>query len=115
MRTAGKLALGLAMVLGLLVMAQAAEDKADDVKTLKGIITCGKCGLRTPGLTKCANVIKVKEGDKDVVYWFKDKGGKEPYHKQICTDEKPGSVTGKISEKGGKKYITPEKDGVKFD
>jgi Family of unknown function (DUF6370) len=85
---------------------------ADDKEvTLKGTICCGKCELKE---TKaCSNAIKVKENDKEVVYFFKDKANKESYHK--CSGTADGSVKGTVSEKDGKKYITPAKDGVKID
>jgi hypothetical protein len=89
---------------------QAFEDKE---VTLKGTILCAKCELKES--KKCQNAIRVKEDGKDVVYYLKDQGGKAKYHKDICQGPKEGSVTGKVSEKEGKKYITPDADGVKFD
>jgi hypothetical protein len=74
--------------------------------TLKGTITCAKCDLKVE--TKCATVIKVSEGGKDVVYYFDAKGNKDN-HKSICTEAKKGSVTGTVSEKDGKKTITVSK------
>jgi hypothetical protein len=108
MKTAGKLVLGLA--LGLLVaLAVRADDKgkADaKEKTLKGTILCGKCALNeTP---KCHTAIKVKEGDKDVVYYFDPEGSKK-YHQPICRENKEGTVTGKVSEKDGKMMVKVSK------
>jgi hypothetical protein len=109
MRAAWSGLLGMAVLL-VLVANASAEDKE---VTLKGTILCGKCELKE---TKdCANVIRVDEDGKEVVYYFKDNGKKEKYHKKICTEPKKGSVTGTVSEKDGKKYITPKKDGVKFE
>jgi hypothetical protein len=119
---AAKMLLALAMVFALAVVASApaAEkaDKDDKEVTLKGELACAKCVLKIPGITKCTNAITVKEGDKDVVYLLDDNGGKEKYHKPICTDSKKGSVKGVITEKPtadkpGK--IKPAKDGVKYD
>lgn len=76
--------------------------------TLKGTITCAKCDLGTEA--KCTTVIKVG----DVVYYLDEKSGKAN-HKEICQGSKPGSVTGVVSEKGGKKVVTAKKDGVKFE
>jgi hypothetical protein len=56
---------------------------------------------------KCATVIKVKEKDKDVIYYLA-KDGKDP-HKEICQEGKEATVTGKVSEKDGKKWITASK------
>ncbi len=103
MKTAVKVTLSLAVVLGFLTLAQA-DDKKEE--TLKGTITCAKCDLKL--VKKCHTVIKVK----DTVYWFDDAGHKKN-HKAICTTPKEGSVTGVVSEKGGKKYVKVSK--LKFD
>ena len=101
---AGKLALGLAVAF-VLALGARAEDKGKEV-TLKGTILCGKCALKeTP---KCHTAIKVKEGDKDVVYYF-DEAGSKKYHKEICTETKDGEVTGVTGEKDGKKTIKVSK------
>jgi len=95
--------LGLIMAAGL-----RAEDKKE--VTLKGTILCAKCALKAEGVTKCTTAIQVKEDGKDVVYYFDDKGAKEDYHEEVCGgDKKQGSVTGVVSEKDGKKFITPKK------
>ena len=104
------LVMAVAAVAVSLTSARAADDKE---VTLKGTILCAKCELKeTPA---CANAIRVKEEGKDVVYYFKDKGGKEPYHKACCQAPVDGSVKGVVSEKDGKKWITPAKDGVKTE
>ena len=115
------LGLGLVALMGLTALAADKDAKKDDKDTkevtLKGTITCGKCDLKKADA--CANVIKVteKDGDKekDVIYWLKDEGKDEKYHGKICQSAKKGSVTGVVAEKDGKKWITPSKDGVKFD
>jgi hypothetical protein len=91
----------------LAVVAFVATAQArDDNKTLKGTITCAKCDLGKE--SKCMTVIKVKEGDKDVVYYFDDAGHKK-YHGKICQTPTEGTVTGKVSEKGGKHVVTVTK------
>jgi Family of unknown function (DUF6370) len=93
-----------------LVFALAANARAEE-KTLKGSLTCGKCTLKLEGVTKCTNVLQVKEGDKTVNYILEDEGMKAPYHKDICPPgkKKDVSVTGTVREEGGKKYIKPSK------
>jgi hypothetical protein len=102
MKTACKLALSLAVVLGFLALAQA-EDKKE--VTLKGTMVCGKCTLKV--CKKCTNVLQVKEGGKTVNYFIDDKGAKEKYHKAICPPDKEqeAEVTGTVSTKDGKKWI----------
>jgi hypothetical protein len=102
MKAAWTLMLALAMVC-MLVASVGAEDKE---VTLKGTITCAKCDLKLE--KACATVIKVKEGGKDVVYYFDPESGKKN-HKTICTEAKEGTVKGKVTEKDGKKIITVEK------
>src|SRR5687767_7490385 len=88
-----------------LSLVAAADDK-DEKKTLEGKLACTKCELKE---TKaCGNVLIVKDGDKEVKYYLKDKGAKEPYHGDICQEPKEAKVTGKVGEeeKDGKKRKT---------
>jgi hypothetical protein len=101
--------LGVAVVLAFVTVVMAADDKE---VTLKGTVTCAKCDLKVEGQTSCATVIKVKEGGKDVVYYF-DTASHKKEHKAICQSPKEGSVTGKVSEKGGKKVIEVSKVDLK--
>lgn len=86
---------------------------ADDAKKLEGKLVCTKCTLGETD--KCGHALKVKDGDKEVVYYIDDKGGKEAYHKGVCpaNSEKQATVTGKIVEKDGKKHVTMPKVVVK--
>ena len=96
-------ALGFVFVAGL-----HAEEKKE--VTLNGTILCAKCALKAEGVTKCTTAIKVKEGEKEVVYFFDDKGAKEAYHEEVCGGAtKEGSVTGVVSKKDGKLTIKPSK------
>jgi hypothetical protein len=88
------------------VQARPDKDKPKDEKTLSGTITCGKCDLGVD--KKCATVIKVKDGGKDVVYYFDDAGHKK-HHGKICMTPTEGKVTGTVSEKDGKKVVTVSK------
>lgn len=96
-------------VAGALVLGLRAEDKKEVAPvTLKGTILCAKCALKEA--KKCTTAIEVKEGDKNVVYYFDDKGMKEEYHEAVCGGErKEGTVIGAVSEKDGKKWIKPTK------
>lgn len=107
--------LGLTIVLAVVLAVGAAEDKKEAPKevTLKGELGCPKCGFSIA--KKCGNAIKVKEGEKEVIYTLIDEGAKAPYHGDICTEIKKGSVKGVVSKKGTDLFIKPSKDGVKFD
>jgi hypothetical protein len=90
----------------LFTLGVLAEEKKE--VALKGDILCAKCELKET--KKCTTAIVVKEGDKEVTYYFLDKGNKEDYHEEVCGGgRKEGKVTGTISVKDGKKWITPTK------
>ena len=86
--------------------AAAADDK--EVK-VTGTLVCGKCQLKETA--KCSNVLQVKEKDKVVNYYLIDKGNGETYHEGVCGGDKVENVTvaGKLTEKDGKKWVTPTK------
>jgi hypothetical protein len=107
MKAACTTVLSLAIALAVLLSAQADEAKK---VTLKGNLVCGKCKLKETDI--CSNALVVKKDGKEEIYWLKDKGKKEKYH--ACTAPKAAEVTGTVSTKDGKKYITPEKGGVKL-
>jgi len=115
MRIAGAVIASLALAFSMVLNAGAQEKKPGAAKptTLKGEIGCLKCGFSVAD--KCSNGINVKEDGKDVIYAFDDAGAKAPYHQEICTASKNGSVTGVVAKKGDKATIKPGKDGVKFD
>jgi hypothetical protein len=101
-----------AMALVCFLAPAQAEDKKDDAKevTLKGTITCAKCDLDIE--KKCMTVIKVKEKDKDVIYYLDEKTGKAN-HGKICKTPMKGTVTGTVKDDGKKKVITVTE--LKFD
>lgn len=120
----------LTLLAGLLVSfagvtALAEDDKKGEKETVyKGELGCPKCVFKldksvTGG--KCGNAIEVTgKGDKKTIYVLSDKGVAESYHKAICTGRKAGSVTATGApttkkDTGEQKYITPAKDGVKYD
>lgn len=98
-----------ACVLGVVAVSYADEA----AKALEGKLVCTKCTLGETA--KCGHALKVKEGDKEVVYYVADKGGKEKYHGKVCPpdSEAAAKVTGKVTEKDGKKTITEPKVELK--
>ena len=102
------LRIALAVALGFSVITLAGvsnvsadEKKEDKAKTLEGKLVCTKCKLSETDA--CGNALQVKDGDKTITYYIKDKGKGEKYHK--CSGEQDAKVTGKVTEKDGKKYI----------
>jgi hypothetical protein len=103
-----KLALSILGTLAALAALSTRLEAQEKEVTLKGTILCAKCALKE---TKtCTTAIVVKDGEKKITYYFKDKGTQEGYHEEVCGgDRKEGSVTGTVLEKDGKKWITPKK------
>jgi Family of unknown function (DUF6370) len=74
--------------------------------TLEGKVCCGKCEL---GKDKsCTTVVVVKEKGKEVTYYF-DADSHKKFHKDYCQGSAEAKVTGKVSEKDGKKLVAVEK------
>ncbi len=90
-------------VLVALTFPVVAQTGAKNVVKLTGKVTCAKCDLKTD--KECATVIVAKEGGKDVTYYLDEKSHKA-HHDAVCQGGKEGTVTGVVSEKGGKKIIT---------
>jgi hypothetical protein len=78
--------------------------------TIKGNITCAKCELAKE--KTCMTVIVEKKDGKDIIYYF-DKASHGKFHDDICGGGTPGSVTGIVTEKGGKKTV--EVKTLKYD
>jgi hypothetical protein len=98
----------LALFFAFTVTAKAEGKKVN----LKGTITCAKCDLKIE--KTCATVIKVKQDDKDVIYYLKfdDADAGKKAHKAICTEAKKGEVSGSCVKKDDKLIVTVEK--IKF-
>lgn len=102
MKTVLKLALGAALVFGLVAGAAAEE------KTYTGKVMCAKCALKKADATKCQDVLVVKDGDKVAEYYVEKNAVAEKFG-HVCGGEKGAVVTGAVAEKDGKKWITPSK------
>jgi hypothetical protein len=68
--------------------------------TLKGMLGCGKCSFQEA--KACQNVLKVKDGDKEVSYDLADNEVARANHEKVCGPASPATVTGTV-EKGKKK------------
>jgi hypothetical protein len=98
--------LGLvAVVTAACFIATAVADDKAETKTVEGKMVCTKCKLKET--EKCGNAVVVKDGDKSTTYYITDAGAKEKYH--VCSGEKDVKLTGKVTEKDGKKTVTDAK------
>lgn len=99
------------VTLGGIAATTRPADEATDAKkvTLKGTMQCARCSLHEAGVTKCADVLSVKEGENTVNYYITQEG-KAKTESHVCNGTKADvSVTGVVSEKEGKHYIAATK------
>jgi hypothetical protein len=82
----------------------AAAKPAGKEVTLTGTLGCAKCAFKEA--KACQNVLKVKEGGKEVSYTLAKNAVSEENHEAVCSGTKPATVTGTVSEEGGKKILT---------
>jgi len=103
MKTWSLIGLAFALVVGLVAGAAAEE------KTLSGNIMCAKCTLKKADAKECQDVLVVKDdkGATTEYYIAKNEVAKKFGH--TCTGEKPADVTGTVSEKDGKTWVTASK------
>jgi len=102
-----KLKLMLALLAGLAVTGVTSALAADEV-TITGSMVCGKCTLHETD--SCQNVVQVAQDGKTVNYYLEQNSTSKDAHGAICggSSEKV-KVTGTVTEKDGKKTMTPTK------
>ena len=71
--------------------------------TVTGMGKCAKCALHQSD--KCQNVVEVEKDGKTTTYWLTGAKSKAFHHDNLCQDTKKVTVTGTLSEKGGKQMI----------
>lgn len=91
----------LALVVAIVIAAPAV---ADETVTLEGKVLCAKCILKED-LDECQNVLAVEEGDTTAYYYMEGTDANKEFG-DVCTEAKEVKVTGTLSEKDGKMWIT---------
>jgi hypothetical protein len=86
------------------------EKKAGEV-TLSGEMVCAKCALHES--PKCQNVLKVTDAGKETKYYLAQNDVAKSNHEHVCSSPEKATVTGTVSEEGGKKMLTAS--SIKFD
>jgi hypothetical protein len=96
------------VALAFVLVAGAAGTFAAE-ETLTGNVLCAKCTLKKADAKECQDVLVVKNdgGSSTEYYLTKNKTLEEFGH--TCSGEKPATVTGTITEKDGKKWLTASK------
>jgi hypothetical protein len=103
MKTIIKLGLAVALVVGLVAGATAGDEV-----TVTGKVMCAKCSLKKADAKECQDVLVVKDGDKTAEYYV-EKNDVAKKFGHVCNGEKAAVVTGTVSEKDGKKWISATK------
>src|SRR5919108_3266918 len=105
MKTIGMLVLAALVLVGFVGSARA----ADDEMTLNGTLVCAKCTLKKADATKCQDVLIVKDDQGASTEYYVVKNGTAEKAGHQCKEESKATVTGTVSEKDGKKWVTASK------
>ena len=84
-----------------------AGEKEKEV-TVEGTVMCAMCTLKEADLKDCQNVIQFKKGDEMVNLYIVNNDVAEEFG-HVCTGSKEATVTGTVSDKDGRHWITPSK------
>ena len=110
MKVIARLALFAVLALGLAAGAPAADEV-----TLEGKVACAKCTLKKPDAKECQNVLVVTDAaGKDVEYYV-TKNDVDAKFGEVCMETPKATVTGVVSEKEGRKWITASRMEKKRD
>jgi hypothetical protein len=90
----------VAMVLLVSVRSVAAEE------TLSGTLVCAKCALNKPDAHECQDVLIVAEASGAKTEYYITKNDVAEKSGEACTLEIKATVTGTVSERDGKKWMT---------
>ncbi len=99
----------LVLVVAALAVAGAAAlaAAADTSVTLDGTMVCAKCALKKADAKECQNVLLVPDKDGADQEYYLAKSESADKYGHVCTNKKKVKVTGTVSEKDGRKWITP--------
>ena len=78
-------------------------------EVLKGTLVCAKCGLKKADAQECQDVLLVEDGKGNTVEYYITKNEVAEKSGEACTLKVPATVTGAVSEKDGKTWLTPTK------
>lgn len=101
MRKVATTAFAVFMLVGVAGIALAAEQQ-----TLTGNVMCAKCTLKEAGFKKCQDVLVVKDQTSTKEYYLTKNDVLSKFG-HTCTGEKAVVVTGVVTEKDGKMWLTP--------
>ena len=103
MKTIAKLGLAIALAVGFAAVASAGEE------TVNGKIMCAKCSLKKADADKCQDVLITKDAAGKVTELYVEKNDVSKAYGHTCQGEKAAVVTGTVTEKDGKTWISATK------
>jgi hypothetical protein len=78
-------------------------------EALSGTLVCAKCALKKPDAHECQDVLIVADAKGATTEYYVTKNEVAEKAGEACTQEIKATVTGTVSEKDGRKWITPSK------
>ena len=78
-------------------------------KTLTGTLMCAMCHMHKADATECQDVLVVTDSSGAKTEYYVTKNDVAQKSGEACTLEIPATVTGEVSEKDGKTWITASK------
>ena len=78
-------------------------------ETFKGTLVCAQCGLKKPDAHECQDVLLVEDGKGNTAEYYITKNEVAEKAGEACTLRIPATVTGSVSQKDGKTWLTPSK------
>jgi hypothetical protein len=99
----------LAIVLAALVGTTGVARILAAEVTHTGVMLCAKCALKKADAHECQDVLIVTAANGDKTEYYVTKNAVSEQAGEACTLEVKARITGEVSEKDGKKWITPSK------
>ena len=78
-------------------------------ETFEGSMVCAKCYLKKADAKECQDVLLVAKADGTKAEFYITKNEVAKKAGEACTTEVKAKVTGTLSEKDGKTWLTPSK------
>jgi hypothetical protein len=78
-------------------------------EVFKGTLVCAQCGLKKPDAHECQDVLLVDDGKGSTAEYYITKNDVAEKAGEACTLKIPATVTGTVSQKDGKTWLTPSK------
>lgn len=99
--------MGFAVAIALMFATAVPALAADGVYT--GTLMCAKCTLNKPDAHECQDVLIVTDAKGAKTEYYITKNQVAETAGEACTQQVRATVTGTVSEKDGKTWLTPSK------